>query len=91
MSDPLTQVVGLLQPSASCSKLVMAGGAWAVPRSEEGRPFYCVVLDGSCRLSVAGQEPITLEKGDFALVPAAYEFHHLQPRTAAGWLRAKTS
>ena len=43
-------------------------------RSDEGRPFYCVVLDGSCRLSVAGQQPITLERGDFALVPAAYDF-----------------
>ena len=43
-------------------------------RSDEGRPFYCVVLDGSCRLSVAGQEPITLERGDFVLVPAAHDF-----------------
>ena len=47
MSDPLTQVVGLLQPSASFSKLVVAAGAWAVRRSDEGRPFYCAVLDGS--------------------------------------------
>jgi AraC-like DNA-binding protein len=74
MSDPLTQVVGLLQPSASFSKLVVAAGAWAVRRSDEGRPFYCAVLDGSCRLSIAGQEPITLERGDFVLVPAAYDF-----------------
>lgn len=74
MSDPLAQVVGLLQPSASFSKLVIAAGAWAVRRSDEGRPFYCVVLDGSCRLSIAGQEPITLERGDFVLVPAAYDF-----------------
>ena len=74
MSDPLTQVVGLLRPNASFSKLVVAAGAWAVRRSDEGRPFYCVVLDGSCRLSVAGQEPITLEQGDFVLVPAACDF-----------------
>ena len=74
MSDPLTQVVGLLQPNASFSKLVIAAGAWAVRRSDEGRPFYCVVIDGTCRLSVAGQEPITLIAGDFVLVPAAYEF-----------------
>ena len=74
MSDPLTQIVGLLQPNASFSKLVVAAGAWAVRRSDEGRPFYCVVVDGACRLSVVGQEPITLVKGDFVLVPAAYDF-----------------
>ena len=74
MYDPLTQVVGLLQPNASFSKLVTATGAWAVRRSEDGRPFYCVVLDGSCRLSLAGHEPIILATGDFVLVPAAYEF-----------------
>ncbi|UDL96264.1 AraC family transcriptional regulator [Lichenihabitans sp. PAMC28606] len=73
MSDPLTLVVGLLQSHASFSKLVIAGGAWAVRRSDEGRPFYCVVLDGSCRLSVAGQTPIALHRGDFVLVPAAYD------------------
>jgi AraC-like DNA-binding protein len=74
MSDPLTQVVGLLQPSASFSKLVLASGVWAVRRLDDGRPFYCAMLDGSCRLSVARQEPITLETGDFALVPSAYDF-----------------
>lgn len=74
VSDPLTQIVGLLQPNAWFSKLVIAAGAWAVRRSDEGRPFYCVLLDGSCRLSIAGQKNITLEKGDFVLVPAAYDF-----------------
>ncbi len=74
MSDPLTQVVGLLQPSVSISKLVVASGAWAVSRSDEGRPFYCAILEGSCLLSIAGQDAIKLEAGDFALVPAAYAF-----------------
>lgn len=73
-SDPLTQVVGLLRPNASFSKLVVAAGAWAVRRSDHGRPFYCAVLEGSCRLSNAGQDPVTLEAEDFVLVPAAYEF-----------------
>ena len=74
MPDPLTQIVGLLRPNASFSKLVIAAGTWAVRRSDEGRPFYCAVLDGSCYLSMAGQEPITLKKGDFVLVPAAFDF-----------------
>ncbi len=74
MPDPLAQVVGLLQPSASFSKLVSASGIWAVRRSDEGRPFYAAMLEGSCHLSIAGQQPITLEPGDFVLVPAAYDF-----------------
>ena len=84
MTDPLTQIVGLLQPSASLSKLVIAAGAWAVRRVEDGRPFYCAVLEGSCRLSMAGQEPITLRKGDFILAPAIYDFttSSLEPPTS---------
>ena len=74
MVDPLAQVVALLQPGAPFSKLVSASGAWRVRRSETGRPFYCAVLEGKCRLSVDGHEPITVESGDFVLVPAAYGF-----------------
>lgn len=74
MTDPLTQIVGLLQPSASSSKLIVAAGPWAVRRTEDGRPFYCAVLDGSCRLSIGGQPPVTSRQGDFVLVPAAYDF-----------------
>lgn len=72
MSDPLTQIIGLLQPNTSFSKLVIAAGAWSVRRSDDGLPFYCAVLEGSCSLSIAGREPITLVSGDFVLVPAAY-------------------
>lgn len=74
MSDPLAQIIGLLQPNTSFSKLVIAAGTWAVRRSDDGLPFYCAVLEGSCSLSIAGREPITLDRGDFVLVPAAYEF-----------------
>ena len=72
--DPLAQVVGLLQPNASFSKLVLASGAWAMRRSEDGRPFYCVVLEGGFRLSVAGRETIILEQGDFVLLPESYDY-----------------
>jgi AraC-like DNA-binding protein len=74
MSDPLAQVVSLLQPNASFSKLVIGAGCWAVRRSVEGHPFYLAMLDGACRLSIPGQEPITLQKGDFVLIPAAHDF-----------------
>jgi len=72
--DPLAQVVGLLQPNTSFSKLVLASGAWAMRRSEDGRPFYCVVLEGGFRLSVAGRETIILEQGDFVLLPESYDY-----------------
>ncbi|MEO3388877.1 AraC family transcriptional regulator [Mesorhizobium sp. CAU 1741] len=74
MSDPLTQVVGLLQPNTSVSKLVIGAGVWAVRRLDDGLPFYCAVLDGACRLSIEGRATITLRSGDFVLVPAAYDF-----------------
>jgi AraC-like DNA-binding protein len=74
MRDPLADVVTLLQPSAPFSKVVSGAGAWRVQRSEFGQPFYCVILEGSSRLSVDGQEPIILRDGDFVLVPAAFGF-----------------
>jgi AraC-like DNA-binding protein len=72
--DPLAQVVGLLRPSASFSKLTLGAGSWRVRRTEARRPFYCVVLDGSCRLSVGKDDPIVLETDDFVLIPAACAF-----------------
>ncbi|MFM0185942.1 AraC family transcriptional regulator [Paraburkholderia nemoris] len=74
MVDPLAEVVTLLQPGAPFSKFVSGAGPWRVRRSEAGRPFYCVILEGSCRLAVDGHEPITLQEGDFVLIPSAYGF-----------------
>jgi AraC-like DNA-binding protein len=74
MVDPLTEVVALLQPEASLSKVVNGKGAWRVRRSEFGRPFYCAILAGSCRLAIDGREPSTLQEGDFVLIPSAYAF-----------------
>jgi AraC-like DNA-binding protein len=84
MLDPLAEVVTLLQPAASFSKVVSGAGAWRVRRSVHGQPFYCAILEGGCRLSVAGQPPITLQASDFVLIPAAYDFAmmSLQPMTA---------
>jgi AraC-like DNA-binding protein len=74
MIDPLAEVVTLLRPSAPFSKLVSGAGRWSVRRAEAGRPFYCVVLDGASRLAVDGREPMILEKGDFVLIPSAFDF-----------------
>lgn len=74
MVDPLTEFVALLEPSAAFSKTVSATGVWRVRRAEVGRPFYCVALDGACRLLVRGHDPLTLQRGDFVLIPAADDF-----------------
>lgn len=74
MIDPLAEVVSLLQPQARFSKVVEAAGAWRVHRTESGQPFYCVVMDGACQLTVDGQEPLHLRHGDFVLIPSAHGF-----------------
>ncbi|MGH8157475.1 MAG: AraC family transcriptional regulator [Rhodanobacter sp.] len=72
MIDPLAEVVMLLQPSARYAKLVFGASPWSVSRADAGQPFYCVILEGGCRIAIDGHEPIELRSGDFALVPAAY-------------------
>jgi AraC-like DNA-binding protein len=72
MIDPLAEIVTLLQPSARHSKLVLGAGSWHISRSDAGEPFYCVVLEGACRVVIDGQAPIELRSGDFILIPAAY-------------------
>lgn len=74
MVDPFAEVVALLQPGAPFSKRVFAAGSWSVRREEFGRPFYCVILEGSCTLSVDDREPVALDAGDFVLIPSAYNF-----------------
>ncbi len=72
MVDPLAEVVTLLRPGARFSKLVRGASPWRVRRSDAGQPFYCVVLDGGCRITIDGHAPIELLSGDFVLIPAAY-------------------
>jgi AraC-like DNA-binding protein len=75
--DPLAEVVSLLRPGAPFSKLVIASAPWAVRRTETGQPFYFAVLEGSCHLTVDGpthSDTITLNQGDFALIPASRGF-----------------
>jgi len=74
MIDPLAEIVSLLQPQAAFSKRVCANGRWRVQRNETGQPFYCLLLEGCSQLTLKGHPPITLERGDFMLIPAALEF-----------------
>lgn len=72
MIDPLAEVVTLLQPSARYAKRIIGAGRWHIRRSDAGQPFYCVVLEGACRLAIDDQETIDLTSGDFVLVPESH-------------------
>jgi AraC-like DNA-binding protein len=82
--DPLADVVTLLQPAAPFSKLLTGAGGWAIRRTEFAQPFYCALLDGSSRLLADGHEPVTLQAGDFILIPSAQTFTatSLEPATS---------
>lgn len=71
MTDPLAEIVSLLQPSLLFSKTVVGAGSWRVAPPDSGQPFYGVILEGACRLSVAGRGPIHGEAGNFVLIPVA--------------------
>jgi AraC-like DNA-binding protein len=74
MIDPLAEVVTLLQPRARFSKVASGSGPWRIRRADVGQPFYCVILDGACRLTVDGCAPIELQQGDFVLIPETNGF-----------------
>ena len=74
MTDPLSEVIALLQPRTVFSKGISAAGRWAVRYSAFGQPSFCAVLEGRCRLAVDGHRPLTLEAGDFLLLPATPGF-----------------
>ncbi len=69
-TDPLAEIVTLLQPSASFSKLVEYAGRWRLRPEVEGKPVYFAVLEGECRLVRTGQLPIIVRAGDFVLSPS---------------------
>jgi AraC-like DNA-binding protein len=74
MNDPLSEIIALLQPRAVFSRRISGAGRWGVRYSAFRQPSFCAVLEGSCRLSVDGHRPITLEAGDFVLLPATPGF-----------------
>ena len=74
MNDPLSEVITLLQPRAVFSRRISGAGRWGVRYSAFGEPSFCAVLEGRCRLTVDGHRPLTLEAGDFVLLPATPGF-----------------
>lgn len=71
--DPLAEIVTLLQPSASFSKLVEYAGRWRIRRDVEGKPVFFAVLEGQCRIVIDGRPPIVVQAGDFVLSPATID------------------
>lgn len=74
MSDPLSEIITLLQPRTAFSKRISGAGRWGVRYSAFGQPSFCAVLEGRCRLAVDGQRALTIEAGDFVLLPATPGF-----------------
>jgi AraC-like DNA-binding protein len=74
MTDPLSDVIALLRPRAVFSKGISGAGRWGVRYAAFGEPSFASVLEGRCRLAVDGEAPITLEAGDFVLLPATPGF-----------------
>jgi len=74
MVDPLSDFIALMRPRAVFAKGISAAGRWGVRYSDFGLPSFCAVMEGSCRLAVDGQKPVTLEAGDFVLLPATPAF-----------------
>lgn len=72
MIDPLAEIVTLLQPSLLFSKTVLGAGSWRITPPDTRQPFYGVILEGGCRFTVTGHEPINGEAGDFVLIPFAH-------------------
>lgn len=74
LTDPLSELIALLQPRTVFSKRISGAGRWGVRYSDFGQPSFCAVLEGRCRLAVDGQRAVTLEAGDFVLLPATPGF-----------------
>lgn len=74
MTDPLSEVITLLRPRTVFSKGISGAGRWGVRYSAFGQPSFSAVLEGRCLLAVDGEDVVTLEAGDFVLLPATPGF-----------------
>lgn len=74
MTDPLAEMVRLLEPGAPFSKSVHCAGPWRIRREGTGQVFYTAVLSGRICLHADGKTPVIVEEGDFAMVPASFGF-----------------
>lgn len=74
MTDPLSDVIGLLRPRAVFTKGISGAGRWGVRYGSFGHPSFAIVVEGGCRLAVDGQRELVLAAGDFVLLPTTPGF-----------------
>src|SRR5580765_7080188 len=74
MHHPLSEVSALVEPRTVFSRRSSCAARWGGRYAPFGQPSFCAVLEGRCRLAVDGQRPLTLEAGDFVLLPATPGF-----------------
>ncbi len=72
--DPLSDIIGVLQPHTVVSKPISGSGDWGVRYAAYGMPGYALVLEGGCWLTLQGHAPAQLDAGDFELRPATPAF-----------------
>lgn len=72
--DPLSDIVGLLRPTAAVSKPVSGRGRWGVRYAAHDAPGFTIVLKGRCWLAFADRPPLRLDEGDFLLLPTTPAF-----------------
>ena len=73
-TDPFSDVVALLQPSAAVSKPITGCGEWGVRYAAHNAPGFTIVLEGACWIAFEGKRPIRLQAGDFLLLPSTPAF-----------------
>jgi AraC-like DNA-binding protein len=83
MVDPLSDIIRLLRPQAVFTKAISGAGRWGVRYADFGHPSFAVVIEGSCRLAVDGQRELSLDAGDFVLLPTTpgFEMSGFEPVT----------
>jgi AraC-like DNA-binding protein len=72
--DPLSDIIALLRPHTALSKPITGRGEWAVRYRAYDAPGFALVLEGGCWLTLDGQSPVRLDRGDFILLPATPSF-----------------
>ncbi|MFG1212560.1 AraC family transcriptional regulator [Xanthobacter flavus] len=72
--DPLSDLISLLRPNTAISKPITGRGAWGVRYAAHDAPGFTIILKGTCWLTLEGEAPLKLDKGDFLLLPATPAF-----------------
>ena len=72
--DPLSDIIALLQPSTAISKPIKGRGRWGVRYAAYDAPGFTIIVEGTCWIAFAGQDPVKFEKGDFLVLPSTPAF-----------------